>query len=322
MSSPNTPDSLIPNEEFFSLADLLMGKKSSASNSRSSSVRTPPSPQSSHFSLPEFPPETQKQYEQVQDYFENIPTLSSPRNFPTSFRHETLQQYEQIPENISGRSTPKTPLTNPEDTRYYPQVNWKPINEDTEQHYKNRPFGRWATEDYNRDEDSNDWIGEGGSRRPKQLNCFEGVCYDAISRGALEKRTVKDALTKNAPAGTINPSYGERLLDVLDPIETRGTIPYDKLKDFNPAPGTTIFANNDRPQDHVFTVRRGYDPNKGSTVRSLWSKDAGTGNFSRSSLKEVLDQYAQNAPKEEYQVPQNIRYNTAFSMPHPILKMR
>ncbi len=237
-----------------------------------------------------------------EEMFDQIPDSQS--------LHSALQpQYREFEEGLfdqisSRESEPGTPFTNPDDSEYYKNVAWGPIADHED--YSSRPFGRWVTDEYGSDHNS-----EKGSK-PKTMNCAEGVCYDLISRGKLKKEEVQERLQRATEPGKYSLSYGERLIDVLNPPGNRGEIDYNKLQDFDLPDGTTVFANEDRPEDHVFITRKGNN----YPVRSLWSSVKGDGKFSKSWLEDVMKTFQgiqENDERGEQIQPTRLGYNTAFA---------
>ncbi len=207
-------------------------------------------------------------------------------------------------QGLELQDEPGTPFTNPDDSEYYKNVAWGPIADHED--YSSRPFGRWVTDEYGSDHNS-----EKGSK-PKTMNCAEGVCYDLISRGKLKKEEVQERLQRATEPGKYSLSYGERLIDVLNPPGNRGEIDYNKLQDFDLPDGTTVFANEDRPEDHVFITRKGNN----YPVRSLWSSVKGDGKFSKSWLEDVMKTFQgiqENDERGEQIQPTRLGYNTAFA---------
>ena len=223
-----------------------------------------------------------------------------PRNTRASSSSENLVEdfkSAKTSRRMAGLSSDQNE-TPPDEALYYNDLEWEPINTDR---LEQTQFS--------------DWLHGNSDDKPSKMNCYEGVCYDLLSRKKLDKEKLRERLTADLPGDiqgpTVGRTYSDSLLSVLDPKSTRGTISYDDVKSgkHNIPAGSVIFANDASPGDHVFMTRTG----ENNPVRSLWSKGRGTGNFSRSWLQDVVDEFYKG--KEMDGEGTTLRYNTAFADP-------
>ena len=232
---------------------------------------------------------------------------SNENSLPPQFRLFDRESINQIPRNREEPKTPTTssmmsdPGTRESDKSYYGDVSWSPVNTDK---LNQRAFSNWihsAVEN---------------PQKPENMNCYEGVCYDLISREKLSKDDVRKRLTGNFPGNIQAPvtgkNYSETLLNILNPEKTRRTVSYDDvLENKHTIPvGSVVFANSEEPGEHAFITRGGSDYEH--PVRSLWSEERGTGNFSRDQLSNVLGSFITGKKRMDAAVPKNLSYNTAF----------
>ncbi len=209
-------------------------------------------------------------------------------------RQKTEIAFNLLPQR-SQSSERETP---PDEALYYNDLEWEPINTDR---LEQTQFA--------------DWLHGNSDYKPNKMNCYEGVCYDLLSREKLDKEKLRERLTADFPGEekrpTVGRAYSDSLLSVLDPKDTRKTVSYDDVQSgkHNIPAGSVIFANDESPRDHVFMTRTG----ESNPVRSLWSKNRGSGNFSRSWLKDVVDEFYKGKGMDGKET--TLLYNTAFADP-------
>ncbi len=221
-----------------------------------------------------------------------------PKNIRSKSSSARRYRPEDLQEDVRKIPFQKRSETPPDEALYYNNLEWEPINTDR---LEQTQFA--------------DWLHGNSDYKPNKMNCYEGVCYDLLSREKLDKEKLRERLTADFPGGekrpTVGRAYSDSLLSVLDPKDTRKTVSYDDVQSgkHNIPAGSVIFANDESPGDHVFMTRTG----ESNPVRSLWSKNRGSGNFSRSWLKDVVDEFYKEKGMDGKET--TLRYNTAFADP-------
>ena len=267
-------------------------------------------------------------------YVQNAP-YGNPDDSNENDYPQFIPEDQRIIDKISsGQNTPSEVLTNPEftpsDADIFNQIlesasttsslgqalkdkKWTTVGGS----HTSRPFFRWlqgdtAKKDWETDSEYFEGFHDVDRETyPRQMNCIEGTCFDRIQDRDLTKSQLLKTIEGDPDNNVAGMEYSEALLHHLDPQSNRHVHSFEDAKKGNMQfdPNTIFFADDDNPSNHVFTGRRN------NQVRSLWNQKGNEnfpGDFKKLSLSDVLNQYEQKAPTEEFPVPQNIRYNTQF----------